>query len=201
MKQPSHRPHAGHAAPATQHGLTLIESLVAIIILGLGVLALLGVQLSTLAETQNSTRRAHAIRIMEDLSERIKSNPGGFAQLGSYVLTDWVEDEDDLPTATTSCAAANSSARPCSASQLAAWDLRDWAEAARLSLPAGTQLRTFLSSTESDASNRRQLGIMIGWPLLERTGEATSDLDRANVKASDIACPDGLLCHVIYVQP
>lgn len=198
MNQPKTLP----ANPAAQRGLTLIEALVAVIILGLGVLALLGVQLSTLAETQNSTRRAHAIRIMEDLSERIKSNSGGLKQLEKYTLDDWVKNKDDtdLPSAGTDCRTA-----ACNDESLAAWDLREWAIAALDSLPAGTELQTFLSTAEDVASNRRQLGIMVGWPLRENEGlapgEETKKIERFNVAAGTIECPDNKLCHLIYVQP
>lgn len=61
-----------------QQGLTLLESLVAIVVLALGVLGMLGVQMRTLAETQTGVRRAQAVRLIEDLSERIKSNPRGW---------------------------------------------------------------------------------------------------------------------------
>lgn len=187
------------AMPASrrQQGLTLLEALVAILVLALGVLALLGVQLSTLAETQNTARRAQAIRIMEDLSERIKSNPGGFDRLDDYVLSAWTNTAN-LPAASVDCAAAS-----CTAQQMATWDVSQWARTALNLLPPRSELITFLSAAE-DAGNRRQLGIMIGWPLREyQPGETdpASSIERFNVEASNQECPDDLLCHVIYVQP
>ena len=69
-----------------QQGITLVESLVAIVVMALGVLGILGVQMRTLADTQTSVRRAQAVRLIEDLSERIRANPGGLSQLASYVM-------------------------------------------------------------------------------------------------------------------
>ena len=65
-------------APAQrQRGITLIESLVAIVIMALGILGILGVQMRTLADTQTGVRRAQAVRLIEDLSERIQVSPTG----------------------------------------------------------------------------------------------------------------------------
>ena len=59
----------------SQRGITLIESLVAIVIAALGILGILGMQMRTLTDTQTSVRRAQAIRLIDDLSERIKVCP------------------------------------------------------------------------------------------------------------------------------
>lgn len=186
-----------------QQGLTLIEALVAVLLLGLGVLALLGVQLSTLTETQNTTRRGHAIRIMEDLSERIKSNPNGFSQLSSFVYPSdedkWIKSDALPPDAT--CAASAGTPLPCTAEVLAAQDLHTWSESALATLPTGTQLKTFLSAGDA-SSDQRQLGIMIAWPLREVQKNATK-IDRPEIKAGTVTCPGegSMLCHLIYVQP
>ena len=58
-----------------QRGVTLLESMIAIVLVALGVLGILGVQLRTLSDTQTAVRRAQAIRLIEDLSERMKANP------------------------------------------------------------------------------------------------------------------------------
>ena len=44
-----------------QRGVSLIESLVAIVVTALGILGILGVQMRTLADTQTGVRRAQAI--------------------------------------------------------------------------------------------------------------------------------------------
>ena len=45
-----------------QRGITLIESLIALMVAVLGVLGILGVQMRTLTDTQAGVRRAQAIR-------------------------------------------------------------------------------------------------------------------------------------------
>ena len=48
-----------------QHGITLLESLIAIVIAALGVIGIIGVQLRTLTDAQNTVRREQAIRLIE----------------------------------------------------------------------------------------------------------------------------------------
>ena len=58
-----------------QRGITLIESMVALVIAALGILGILGVQMRTLSDTSTTVRRAQAIRLIEDLGERMRANP------------------------------------------------------------------------------------------------------------------------------
>ena len=74
-----------HLKTKHQRGIALIESLVAIVITALGILGILGVQMRTLADTQTGVRRAQAIRLTEDLSERAKVNPNALANIAQYV--------------------------------------------------------------------------------------------------------------------
>ena len=62
--RPGHRMTTPHSP--WQRGISLIESLVAIVVMALGILGILGVQMRTLADTQTGVRRAHAIRLIED---------------------------------------------------------------------------------------------------------------------------------------
>ena len=101
-------------APAQrQRGISLIESLIAIVVMALGILGILGVQMRTLADTQTGVRRAQAIRLIEDLSERMKVNPNALGNTNSYLLSWGV-----TPTAPTDCKTG-----PCTAQQLAQYDL------------------------------------------------------------------------------
>ncbi len=192
--------HAVVPRRARQRGITLLESLVSILILAVGVLGLLGVQLRTLAETQTGVKRAQAIRAIEDLGERAKSNPGGFAQLANYVA-DW----DDMTGAEP---AQDCKSAACTPSQLARRDLWEWKNNVAQNLSLG-QAMVFLSSDE-DANNRRQLGVMVGWRANERRREGISDDGHKSYTApfampatgaASATCPDGLICHLAYVQP
>ena len=96
-------------AARRQGGMALIEALVALVVLSLGALALLGVQLRTLADTRTATHRATAIRLIGDLSERINNNPSGLSNLSAY------ESAWNASPSSASCASSK-----CDAAQLAA---------------------------------------------------------------------------------
>lgn len=186
------------ATRRTQRGVTLLESLVSIVILAIGVLGLLGVQVRTLAENQQGVRRAQAVRLIEDLAERAKSNPGRFKEIETYI-SDW----EAAPAEPGSCADA-----PCAADALAQFDIWQWRKTVAETLPAG-DARVFSSPDEAaDDTNRRQLGVMVAWRANERRLEGDSDGDHAQYVApfalssgtADVTCPTGLICHIVYVQ-
>ncbi len=172
-----------------RRGITLIESLVAIVVLALGVLTILGLQMRTLADAQTSLRRAQAVRLLEDLSERIRMGPRGLSELASYT-SDWGAALD---------LSDNCAARACSSAELARYDKNLWLGMLRQSLPLG-DAAVFLAPDETDAGNRRQLGVMISW----RTGATASGqaaLQPASTGAAAITCPPDRSCHLQYLQP
>lgn len=182
-----------------QQGVSLMEALVAVLILAFGVLGMLGLQLNLLAETRNSTQRAQAIRIIEDLSERVKSNPSRYAVLSAYVLPSW--------EAPAGMALPNCNTATCTADQLAAWDINAWRRNVPISLP-GAQALTFLSQNETQPANRRQLGVMLAWRVNERATHAATVgfltpfvVAEASADGPAIACPAHMICHLAYIQP
>ncbi len=174
-----------------QSGVSLIESLVATTVLAIGILCLLAVQIHTLAQTQTSVHRAQAVRAIEDLAERVKANPDGFGQLRSGAY--------NSPWDATSDAASDAcEANACSPTELALADIAQWRKTITRSLPLG-QANVFTEASVA-AADRRQLGVMVGWRANERSGDGASPFD-LKVDAAGVACPTGLICHLVYVQP
>lgn len=174
-----------------QRGLTLLESLVALVVLALAVLGMLGVQMRTMAETQTGVRRAQAVRLIEDLSERLKSNPGAQASLDSY-KADW----NDSITAAADC--STTSFTPV---QLASWDLKQWRSNVAETLPMG-QAATFVSTDTTDPGARRMLGVMVAWRANERDVAAASNYASTfSVDTAAVQCPSNRICHRVFLQP
>ena len=175
-----------------QRGVALMESLVAMVILAIGVLFLLVVQIRTLADLQTSVHRAQAVRAIEDLAERVKANPDGFGQLraGAYASA-W--DGTTQNVATDAC-----DVNPCSPAELAQSDIAQWRKTIARTLPLG-QANVFTDESVA-AADRRQLGVMVGWRANEQPGDDTSPFD-LTVAAAGVACPTGLICHLVYVEP
>lgn len=189
--------------PRRQNGFALIESLIAMVVMALGILGILGVQMRTLTDTSTTVRRAQAIRLIEDLSERMKVNPNAVADINTYVSG--FGDTPPYPP-------ANDCTSDCGHSDLTTMDISVWKKMVATTLPGG-QASIFVPPAEAAVAEdqRRQLGIMIAWRENERdtsTGykndiDATKIKDGANYKdqgGTAATCPDGFTCHVQYVQ-
>ena len=171
-----------------QRGMSLIESLVAILVLALGISGLALVQARLLVDGRAASSRAVALALVDDLSNRMMFNRA--AALTSDYSLSWGE----IPMAR-DCHAA-----PCSGSELAHADLSSWRLAVKQSLPAGNAT-VFRSATDP-----RQIGVAISWALNE---SKSVDVDAFNyrrpfavtVAAHGVACPTNSLCQVAYVQP
>lgn len=165
-------------------GSALLEALISMVILALGALALLGMQLRTLSETQTGTGRMQAVKLIEDIAERIKANPGTFAERGNYVLA-W----GAAPVALANCAAT-----ACTPVQLASWDLNRWKQSVINTMSSGDATIFVLASDPS------QLGVVIAW----RANEKSSNADYLRVQdlgqAIPAACPADKICHLVFVK-
>lgn len=180
-----------------QSGVSLLESLVALLVLALGVLGMLGVQLKSLSDNQSATQRAIATRLAEDLFERIKASPQG---LGGVTVNTYSVGGAWAALAAPA-AAANCLSNPCSATQQAAFDLWRWQTTVRETLPGGNAT-TFISPSDPE-----QLGVMVAWRLRQTdlsTTTAANDQRAAwlNVDvANGAACPANSVCMVAYGKP
>lgn len=175
-----------------QRGISLLEALIAIVVMSLGILGVLGVQMRTLSNTQTSLFRAQAIHLIEDLNERMMANPNAFLNTNRY-LTAW----QNTPTSTTNCQST-----ACSNDALASFDLAQWKAQVRSQLPNGNA-SVFLAPDETQDSNRRQLGVMISWR--ENENAAANDtafrtpIDASVGGGANNQCPAGQTCHLQYI--
>lgn len=182
-----------------QRGISLIESLIAIVVTALGILGILGVQMRTLTDTSTTVRRAQAIRLIEDLGERMKVNPNALASINAYVT----KFEDGPPTSLGTCPTA------CTRTDMVAYDLAEWKTSVSNTLPLG-KASIFIPP----AGQSSQLGVMIAWRENERDTSSTykDQIDATKVRAADgslsagggtdvtaNACPANHTCHLQYI--
>lgn len=171
-----------------QAGIALMESLIALLVLALGVMGLAGVQIRLLAESRVANHRAVAIGLIDDMANRIMNNRNA-ALAGAYTSA-W---------GATSLA-VNCVATPCSTAQLAQSDVFDWRSSVVAQLPGGNA--TVFTST----NDPRQFGIAVSWRANEG-GRSDTDVTRynrpftLNMSTSGVDCPAGSICHLIYVHP
>ena len=175
-----------------QQGISLLESLIAIVVMALGILGVMGVQMRTLNDTQTTVRRAQAIRLIEDLSERMKANPNALVNIDTY-LTSW----DNKPTASKNCRTS-----VCSHTEWASFDRAEWKKSVNTMLPLG-DASVFIPSTESassNAGNQRLIGVMISWRENEKSSDSTYLTPiNASTGGGSVSCPTGKTCHLQYI--
>ena len=103
-----------------QNGFTLIETLIAVLILSIGLLGMAGLQVLSLQSSNSSLSRSQATLIAYDLIERIRRNPTA-AVNGQYdIITAAVNGNSIL--------AQDCITNVCSNRQLASQDMREWLE-------------------------------------------------------------------------
>lgn len=129
--------HSSHHLQNHQNyqGFTLIEVLIAVVILGLGLLGLAALQASSLRNNNSAYNRSQATQLAYDIADRIRTNR---SVAGSYITTMSAVNcstSASPPTPPTPNCASTTSA--CTPTQLAATDLYQWKDAMTCTLPSG----------------------------------------------------------------
>lgn len=108
------------------HGFTLLEVMIAMVIFAVGMLGLAGIQALSLENSHSSYTRSQAVLLAYEMVDRMKANSSASA---SYIS----------PAATTSGAAPGTlcDAVQCSTAQMASFDLWQWKQSVENSLLSG----------------------------------------------------------------
>ena len=191
----------------SQRGVSLIEALVALLVLALGILGIAGIQTRTLIESRTANSRAVAVQMADDLLDRMQSNRA--IRFNPPAINPYIVGWGTPAAAGQDCFTA-----VCSGVQLAAFDLRQWKITLGNLLPQG-DAQIFQSPTDVS-----QFGILIGWNQTQTKNEAAAaNADQAalyanaaavrdgtgavgtGVAAAVAACPANLICHMVYIRP
>lgn len=111
-------------------GFSLVEVLVAVLVLALGLLGLAGLQARSLRYNQNSSFRTQAIELTSEMADRMRRNPVGVSQ-GYYNNSTGTSDN---------CYSSIYVAAPtvvCTPAQLAGFDITQWNAEIASRLPGG----------------------------------------------------------------
>lgn len=96
-----------------QRGFSLLEVLVALLVLSIGLLGLAALQTMGLKFNTQSYQRTQAVLNAYDIIDRIRANPAGMAT-GGYDDVDIAAAAPTLPTC------------PCTPAQMAVYDIAQW---------------------------------------------------------------------------
>lgn len=109
-------------------GMSLVECLVALLVLTVGLMGLASLLLEGLRNGYFALLRTHAVNLVSDMSERIRANPEG---AGAYDCASYSGGPSEQ-----GCAATDSApTAACSPEQLAQDDLARWQSGAQAALP------------------------------------------------------------------
>ncbi len=113
MKDGRRKVHEPLTQRRRQRGFSLLEVLVALLVLSIGLLGLAALQTMGLKFNTQSYQRTQAVLNAYDIIDRIRANPAGMAA-GSYDDIDISATAPTLPTC------------PCTPAQMADYDIAQW---------------------------------------------------------------------------
>jgi type IV pilus assembly protein PilV len=162
-----------HPYQKSQSGFTLVEIMVSIVILGVGLLGLTGLQMSGLKNTQTATQTRLSTLLAYDMVERMQSNP--------YSVT-----QDSYHNVTGSSHTCSRDSQ-CDADDQAELDMYEWSAELASKLPLGTGVVCIDSTpTRNDTPST---------PACDGTGDVYSiklwwDRDASGVISNDTSDSD-----------
>lgn len=128
----------------TSAGATLIEVMIALVIMSIGLLGLASLQLTGISSNSNSEKRTQASIVANDLIERMRANPAGVTA-GDYAAVNYTTIDCTTPPA--SCQTLSAGAVGCTSAQMANYDaFTSWCNASTL-LQSGTLQVTCTDNT------------------------------------------------------
>lgn len=119
-----------------QLGVSLIEVLVSVVIAAIGLLALAGVNATSVKYTKLSQYRGTATLLATDIGERMRANKvGALTTNYKFETTNFAAQ---VPLAAAPAKLCNAVGVICSSVELAAYDLYQWRRLVRSQLPSGS---------------------------------------------------------------
>jgi type IV pilus assembly protein PilV len=160
------------ASPASS-GFTMIEALVALLVISAGVLGVSIAFAESVAHGRSALYRTEAVYLTENLAESIRANAAAGTAYDPLQYPDG-------PTRQT-CAAGGSTTAGCTPGELAEADLADWEGTASAVFPAPRQDSVEAAvPTGLDATRHFRVQLLWHEPGLDEPLNATADLIIAN---------------------
>ena len=142
------------AAKRNNSGFTLVEVMVALVVLGVGMLGIAALYIESMRSGQTSVSYTNAVTLAAGMADRIRANRNGGLAYAGFAAANGTGG-----TAANNCV---NGANDCTAAQLAADDWFRWFEDVKQQLPEG---RVAMVQVAPDpALNINDYTIRIWWP-------------------------------------
>lgn len=164
------KPRLPRRPPHRQHGMTMIESLVAIVVLSFGMLGVVGLQAAALQSNKEARYQSSAVRLARELGELMRGNKAVAIEATSGANPYLVEYSGTLPTTTADCFAGACA----SAQDVASYQIREWLSRVATELP-GARVTVCIDDAPFDGDGLPQWDcsdaggtavVKIGWTQL-----------------------------------
>jgi type IV pilus assembly protein PilV len=189
-----------------QGGATLIEVMVAVLVLSIGMLGIAGLTSASMRYSQGSWARATVASALTDFADRVRSNPAATAT--AYVqATDTYATQQGSSYALTYGTDCSTTSAACSGADLAAYQLEQWRLSVKRSLPSSAIWVSGSRSTGYEATVMwfdKSFVKQDGVTLDQATTCASSITNAVAQRAccpSGAAAPDGVRCTNMTVVP
>ncbi len=151
-------------SPQNQRGLTLIESMVALLVISIGLLGIAAMQINSLKQNSSALWHSQAVLSAYDMADRIRANE---TEINNYIGID------------TESVTTKDCTTPCTTSDLVDADATDWSNTLS-ALPSG---RGIIRRTPDVAAG--QLDVVVMW---DDEGTGASGTDCGSDPDVDLTC-------------
>jgi type IV pilus assembly protein PilV len=146
-------------------GFTLIEVLVAIIVLSIGLIGIAGLLVSVIGRNQSSVYHSVAVSLATDIAERMRTNSKAFSfTAGSNSYTTQLTSGNPATYSGTDCETAGAN---CDSVTMAKYDAAKWEQLVGKILPGGKGVVCFDQSNATDDGDLSGTGVPL---VLNNTG-------------------------------
>lgn len=151
-----------------QRGISMVESLVALVVISVGMLGIAGLYMSSLQASRTAKLRSQAVLLVSSIADRIRANrdAGAAYSTASYGGAPKTQDCDT---------------KNCAAAALAQDDLARWIQDAKAALPGGAAVKGTVQVTDRVRPNPDNFVITVTWR------EANADNDFNFILSLDLA--------------
>jgi type IV pilus assembly protein PilV len=150
-----------------QKGVSLVEILITIVILGIGFIGISGLQLAGLKYSYGAHTRTQASLLTNDILDRMRANRARALNTSDYLF----DFTDSIPTITANCTTS-----PCTTAQMASYDRAQWLTNVKTILPNGTAEITAITTAAVATGTERTFQVTLRWKQ-SNTSEDIADED------------------------
>ena len=144
-----------------QRGMTLLEVLIALLVLSIGLLGMAGLQVTSIRNSHSAYMRSQASILAYDAIDRMRANQAAAVSAADpYALA--LADNPGTPV-------SNCNASTCTTAQLTAFDLFEWTQALANELPSGDG-----SISRAIVAGRTIFRVIVQWDDTRGVGAHTS---------------------------